>query len=86
MIMINTDFYRTREDGIKLYRTYSDDGMMIQKDGTDELYSEAIDIESSGYTYTETDIPIDTEPDELTVEDTLSMLGELGVDTDDYEE
>ena len=84
--MINTDFYRTREDGIKLYRTYSDDGMMIQKDGTDELYSEAIDIESSGYTYTETDIPIDTEPDELTVEDTLSMLGELGVDTDDYEE
>ena len=84
--MINTDFYRTREDGIKLYRTYSDDGKMIQKDGTDELYSEAIDIESSGYTYTETDIPIDTEPDELTVEDTLSMLGELGVDTDDYEE
>ena len=84
--MINTDFYRTREDGIKLYRTYSDDGKMIQKDGTDELYSEAIDIESSGYTYTETDIPIDTEPDELTVEDTLSMLGELGVDTDAFEE
>ena len=33
----------------------------------------------------ETDIPIE-ELDELTVEDTLSILGELGVDTDDQQE
>ena len=80
--MIQTEFYMTREDGVKLYRTCSDAGMMIQKDGTDEMYAEAIDVENSGYTYTETDIPIEDEGG-LTVEDTLEMLGELGVNTDD---
>lgn len=57
--MIKTEFYRTRPDGVKLYRTYSDKNMMIQKDGTEEIYSEAIDVENSGFTYTETDIPVD---------------------------
>lgn len=57
--MILTEFYKTREDGVNLYRTYSDKNMMIQKDGTEELYSEAIDVENSGFTYTETDIPIE---------------------------
>jgi hypothetical protein len=60
--MIQTEFYMERKDGVKLYRTYSDSNMMIQKDGTEELYSEAIDIENSGFTYTETDIPIEPEP------------------------
>ncbi len=81
--MIKTDFYMERKDGVKLYRTYSDRNMMIQKDGTDETYSEAIDVESSGFTYTETDIPIEGDTDELTVDDTLEMLKQLGVDTDD---
>lgn len=61
--MIQTKFYETRFDGVKLYRTYSDRNMMIQKDGTDELYDEAIDVENSGFTYTETDIPIDGDKD-----------------------
>ena len=30
--MIQTDFYMERKDGVKLYRTYSDRNMMIQKD------------------------------------------------------
>ena len=64
-------------------RTTSDEGMMIRKDGTEEMYSEAVDTEEAGFTYTETDIP--AEKDELTVEDTLKMLEELGVDTDDEE-
>lgn len=38
---------------------WSDQNMMIQKNGTDEIYSEAIDVENSGFTYTETDIPIE---------------------------
>lgn len=59
--MIQTKFFKTRSDGVKLYRTYSDKNMMIQKDGTDEIYSEAIDVEHSGYTYSETDIPIEGE-------------------------
>lgn len=57
--MIQTKFYGTRFDGVKLYRTYSDRNMMIQKDGTEELYDEAIDVENSGFTYTETDILVD---------------------------
>lgn len=66
--MIQTEFYTERKDGVKLYRTYSDKNMMIQKDGTDEIYSEAIDVENSGYTYTETDIPIERESEDTDTE------------------
>lgn len=61
--MIKTEFYMERKDGVKLYRTYSDRDMMIQKDGTEELYGEAIDVENSGFIYTETDIPIEGDAD-----------------------
>ena len=65
--MIVTEFYREREDGVKLYRTYSDQNRMMLQDGTNVLYSEAIDPENSGRTYTETDEPIPTadETDDL---------------------
>lgn len=46
--MIKTE---TRADG--LIRTYSDSGKKIQKDGTAEIYDEAIDLANAGYTYTE---------------------------------
>ena len=81
--MIQTEFYMERKDGVKLYRTYSDHNMMIQKNGTEELYGYAIDVENSGFTYAETDIPIEGDTGDLTVGDTLEMLNELGVDTDD---
>lgn len=80
--MIKIVYLSVRPDGVKLYRTYSEAGMKIQKEGTNKVYDEAIDIENSGYTYTETDIPIESDGD-LTVEDTLRMLGELGVDVND---
>ena len=57
--MIVRVFYRTRKDGVDLYRTYSDEGLKIQKVGTDEIYDEAIDIDGAPYTYVETDIPIE---------------------------
>lgn len=60
--MIITEFYRTREDGVVLNRTYSDKGMMIERDGV--RYSEAIDPAELGRVYTETDEPI--EPIEVT--------------------
>ena len=56
--MIQREFYRTREDGVKLYRTYSDKGLLILQEQTQELYEEAIDIEDASYTYQETDIKI----------------------------
>lgn len=60
--MIITEFFRVREDGVTLNRSYSDIGMMIRQDGTNVLYDEAIDPENMGRTYTETDTPIETEP------------------------
>lgn len=55
--MIITEFYRTREDGVVLNRSYSDIGMMIEREGI--RYSEAIDPAELNRTYTETDEPIE---------------------------
>lgn len=57
--MIKKEFYKEREDGIKLYKTYSDENYKIQKVGTDEVYDEAIDVEHSTFEYVETDINIE---------------------------
>ena len=62
--MIQREFYTQRKDGVKLYRTYSDAGMMIRQNETGVEYAEAIDVENASYTYEETDMSIDT--DELT--------------------
>ena len=59
--MVKTEFYRTREDGVNLYRTYSDEQYMIRKIGTDELYEEAVDVENAPYEYEETDQLIEVE-------------------------
>ena len=52
--MIIVEPYLVREDGVALKRTYSDAGKLIQKVGTDEIYSEAIDVETAPWTYIET--------------------------------
>lgn len=52
--MIIKEFYKTRNDGVNLYRTYSDEGFMIQKVGTEFVYAQAIDVESATYEYVET--------------------------------
>ena len=57
--MIIVEYYKTRKDGVVLNRTYSDAGMMIERDGV--RYSEAIDPLDSGRVYTETDEPIEME-------------------------
>ena len=57
--MIITEYYETRSDGVVLNRTYSDCGMMIERDGV--RYEEAIDPAELNRTYTETDEPITTE-------------------------
>ena len=58
--MIRTELYMTREDGVRLIRTYSDIGnYIINQQGV--MYDEAVDIETSTHTYTETDIKIERE-------------------------
>lgn len=42
--MKKCEYYKTRNDGVMLVRTYSDSNFYIQKENTDEKYSEAIDI------------------------------------------
>lgn len=61
---IKKDFYRTREDGVILYRTYSDIGKSIRKVGTDEIYDEAIDTDFFAYDYEECDTPSENEVEE----------------------
>lgn len=53
--MIVREFYGVRDDLVSLYRTYSDEGCLIQKVGTDEVYEEAIDVESASFEYVEID-------------------------------
>ena len=53
--MVKREYFMTREDGVKLYRSYSDSGKDIQKVGTEEIYEEAIDVEGARYEYVETD-------------------------------
>lgn len=57
--MIVREFYKTRKDGVNLYRTYSDNNMYIRQVETSIDYSEAIDVEFASYTYEETDTPIE---------------------------
>lgn len=56
--MVVKEFYQTRPDGIILNRIYSDSGFYIQKENTEEVYTEAIDCSDCNYTYKETDILI----------------------------
>ena len=73
--MVIKEFYRTREDGVRLFKSYSDKEVYIHKIGTYEEYSEAIDIEGSMYEYEETDKPIEKE----------ELLEEIEVNLDYYE-
>ena len=79
---IITEYFRTREDGVILARTYSNAGMMIERDGV--RYSEAIDPAEFGRQYTETDEPIEGEDtDTATEEDYQNALENLGVKFDE---
>lgn len=55
--MIVRELFCTLEDGTVLYRSYSDQDFMIERDG--ELYNDAVDPDGFDRVYTETDIPIE---------------------------
>jgi len=59
--MIVREFYKTRSDGVSLYRTYSDAGYMIRQTQTGVEYAEAIDVADAPYTYEETETKIQTD-------------------------
>ena len=70
--MIIREHYMTREDGVELYRTYSSEGYKIQQEQTGVLYGDAIDVEDSEYTYTETNQM--AEDDVLSADAALDIL------------
>lgn len=57
--MIVTELYTMRTDGVKLYRTYSDAGFKIERDGV--RYDEAIDPENTDRVYMETNERVEVE-------------------------
>lgn len=78
--MVKTEFYRVREDGVTLVKTYSDRGMMIHGGYPEADYAEAIDPEDANRTYTETEIPIPSE--EITDEQAFSIIMGRGMPND----
>ena len=60
--MIQTKYYRTRKDGVKLFITTTDKGeYYLRQIPTGILYFEPVDVEGAPYTYEETDIPLEKE-------------------------
>lgn len=55
------EYYTTRKDGVRLYKSYSDKNLYIKQQPTGIEYTEAIDVETAPYTYVETDKPIEVE-------------------------
>jgi hypothetical protein len=62
--MIVRDFYKKRNDGVRLYRTYSDTNHYIRQKETGVVYTDAIDVGGAPYTYEETEDIIE-EPQKL---------------------
>ncbi|MBE6710317.1 MAG: hypothetical protein E7579_04260 [Ruminococcaceae bacterium] len=68
--MIITKFFKTRRDGVNLYRTYSDAGRtVVREDGA--VFDEAVDVENSVHSYTEGE-PLPDE--EITAEEALAII------------
>ena len=67
--MIISEHYETRPDGTELIRTTSDQGKMIRKVGTLDLYAEAIDVAPVQFEYEETEIDIEDPSSEEEEED-----------------
>ena len=68
--MIVREYYRTRADGVKLFRTYSDAGKCIIQNETGVEYIEAIDVENAPYTYSEGSETVE----ELSAEEALDII------------
>lgn len=61
--MIVTEMIRLNNRDFK--KTYSDENFYIQKVGTEEIYSEAIDIPTANYEYIETDQKIEEDSENM---------------------
>lgn len=70
--MIIKEHYKTREDGVNLFITYSDEGKMIIQNETGIVYASAVDVEGAPYSYSESEELIEGE--EFTAEEALNII------------
>ena len=77
--MLKTEFFKTREDGVDLYRTYSDKNVKIHCNEDGGTYDEAVNVQNSGFTFYETEEPI--EPEEISDTEALNII--MGRDQDE---
>lgn len=78
--MIIREYYETRQDGVKLYRTCSNEGKMLLQSDTGIEYAEAIDVEDSPHTYVETATPV-PDGEYLQAQDALNVVFGEGVES-----
>lgn len=70
--MIVKEEYKIRSDGVKLFRTYSDENRKIVQNETGIVYAEAVDVENAPYTYCESVEKNETAA--LTAEEALALI------------
>ena len=70
--MIVREEYKTRSDGVKLFRTYSDENRKMLQNETGIVFTEAIDVENAPYTYCESTEVIEVA--EMTAEEALAII------------
>lgn len=80
--MIVVENLGAREDGVTLYRRYSDKGVMLLQVETGVMYEDPVDVENAPYTYEETDVYIETEDgvsgsEEISAEELMSLIEEV---------
>ena len=79
--MVIREYYTTRKDGVKLFKTYSDENFKIRQVETGNVYDVAIDVENAPYTYEETEEKIEMEAVKYS---TLKIIRTLGDDWQTY--
>ena len=50
---IQKELFGENADGVKLYRTFSDENRKILQNETGLIYDDAVDVENTGFTYSE---------------------------------
>lgn len=65
--MVKREYYMTREDGVRLFKHYSDLGKYIRQEQTGAIYDVAIDVVDAPYTYVETNEYIEKENEERNI-------------------
>ena len=79
--MIQQELYAVRNDGVKLFKTYSDGNFKIRQVETGHIYDMAIDVEGAPFTYEETEEKIQMEAVKYS---TLKIIRTLGDDWQTY--